>query len=182
MRLRTQHQPNICADSSGLFLQHAAGPGSVRTWKGTSLWGRGSTPEHAVILVFQKKKKLPWDHECIFKGDTLRHAHARSRTHTHRHAENCVAQQMSRCDIWGWREPTWGGKKRKDGIVNIDCACTDTQSEPIHHSTYTDVEFSTNLMPLRTRIMLAFSQNNQLYSEICLHGGQIEIYCKPNHV
>lgn len=136
MRLRTQHQPKkFCADSSGLFLQHAAGPGSVRTWKGTSLWGRGSTPEHAVILVFQKKKNSLGIMNAYLKvthWDTRTHA----RAHTHRHAENCVAQQMSRCDIWGWREPTWGGKKRKDGIVNIDCACTDTQSEPIHHSTY----------------------------------------------
>lgn len=39
MHLRTRHQPDICADCSGLYTQRAAGPGIVRTWKGTSLWG-----------------------------------------------------------------------------------------------------------------------------------------------
>merc|ERR1712035_116229 len=82
MRLRTRHQADICADSSGVFTQRAAGQGIVRTWKGTSLWGRSGTQEHTVILVCKKKKKKkkkqkhPWDHTCILKDDTLRHMHA----------------------------------------------------------------------------------------------------------
>lgn len=127
MHLRTQHQPDICADSSGLFTQCAVGSGIVRTCKGTSLWGRSGTQEHTVIFVCQKKKNTSGIMHAYLK---MTHRGSCILAHTH-------SVWQSRCDTWRWREVTPPEGKR----WTSEYWCKQQQVNIIIHSV--DVGFST---------------------------------------
>lgn len=90
MHIRTWQQTDICADSPGLFTQCAAGPGIVRTGKGTSLWGRSGTQEHTVIFVCQKKQKQKSSLGSYMNTQRWHiRGHMHAYTHTETQAENC---------------------------------------------------------------------------------------------